>query len=399
MDDTSWRPSNDTLVAVDAFGHLRHLDSAPHLGVLVPYVVSQPAWLVGQQAAAVAPEWHRRKLLFFAGHVPKLYLSDTRYLLWDAYRKQEEQVTILSPTIGCTVGQFSECRRGRAFFAAQPDSYFWNYCAPFCNRSWHSPDAKKACGGGDVRATRAENEFRMRKACSRYAGVNYSSELWADIDRTHRRLSHAEYLSAAMRHRFCLIAPGDTPSTHKVAEAIALGAAGGCLPVLVLRGKSIRKSARATLPYTRWLNYCRIAFIVREADARSSPLRLLRWLGAVTDKAAMAKRQALLSVRNAFVFRGDSLQPVEQDAATDAAFPRVGACGGAAGQRSSGRCVEDAADFILGEACHAARGARRTRMTSTMSRALALVGVNSRSVDPVIGGEHSQCTWQRWRGG
>ena len=40
-------------------------------------------------------------------------------------------------------------------------------------------------------------------------------------------MSHDEYLQLAMSHRFCLVAPGDFVSTHKITEAIALGAAGG----------------------------------------------------------------------------------------------------------------------------------------------------------------------------
>ena len=39
-----------------------------------------------------------------------------------------------------------------------------------------------------------------------------------------------------MSHRFCLVAPGDFTSTHKITETIAIAAAGGCLPVLVLPG-------------------------------------------------------------------------------------------------------------------------------------------------------------------
>ena len=36
-----------------------------------------------------------------------------------------------------------------------------------------------------------------------------------------------------------------------------MGAAGGCLPLLVVKGLPER-----TLPYTRWLDWCKIAYIM-----------------------------------------------------------------------------------------------------------------------------------------
>ena len=40
-----------------------------------------------------------------------------------------------------------------------------------------------------------------------------------------------------MSHRFCLVAPGDFVATHKITEAVALGGAGGCIPLFVLPTK------------------------------------------------------------------------------------------------------------------------------------------------------------------
>ena len=51
----------------------------------------------------------------------------------------------------------------------------------------------------------------------------------------HANLPRSAYLEQAMRHKFCLVAPGDTRTTRKLAEAFALAAAGGCLPVIVSR--------------------------------------------------------------------------------------------------------------------------------------------------------------------
>ena len=36
-----------------------------------------------------------------------------------------------------------------------------------------------------------------------------------------------------MAHKYCLVVPGDFPGTPKIAEMLALGGAGGCIPVFV----------------------------------------------------------------------------------------------------------------------------------------------------------------------
>ena len=76
---------------------------------VTPYVVSQPDWLVGVAGspAPPAPHWEGRKLLFIAGHTPKLTQSTTRYLLWKQLRRSQH-VTALSSTIGCNVGDCHE---------------------------------------------------------------------------------------------------------------------------------------------------------------------------------------------------------------------------------------------------------------------------------------------------
>ena len=112
--------------------------------------------------------------------------------------------------------------------------------------------AQLACS--DVRG------FRAACAAVRRAGVDFASEL-ADM-RWSQRLAHAEYLRLAMRHRYCVVARGDFPSTHKMTEVIALGGAGGCIPLYVAPrvaggspggdGQSSEKRIRPSrfLPYT-----------------------------------------------------------------------------------------------------------------------------------------------------
>ena len=189
-------------------------------------------------------------------------------------------------------------------------------------------------------------------ACQKYRTVDFDSER-ADMARDTRRLPHAAYLELAMSHRFCLVAPGDYPSTHKARrsltcgrsittlpyahnsppvnprwtprdaprtnlvthrmvrshEAMALGGAGGCIPVFVLpvredttaAHRAARQSAGGrslpsklgqavarTLPYTRWLDYCEVAYLVTERAATLDFSAALRKLRAVTDEEVCA---------------------------------------------------------------------------------------------------------------
>ena len=162
-----------------------------------------------------------------------------------------------------------------------------------------------------------------------------------------RNLPASEYFANAMGHRFCMAAPGDFVSTPKITEYVAMGAAGGCLPLLVLAGRPER-----TLPYTRWLDWCSIGYIVSDTRARHDMQSVLKKLEAVTSLEAAAKRAHLLAVRDAFVFRPGSH---------------------ATGARPS------AIDFLLGELCEASRTAK------------AGPNVTKLSDLPLAGGSYSRC--------
>lgn len=219
--------------------------------------------------------------------------------------------------------------------------------------------------------------------------------------RDTRRLRHAEYLATAMRHRFCLVAPGDFASTHKVTEAMSIGGNGGCIPVFVLNAASaqridasrelvgvlpyaghapppvtpppVRRAAAAhpasrtrvrargacriphprlappRLRYTRWLDYCDVAYLVPSpAVGQGGFGAVLEKLAAVTADEAAAKLAALRRVRDAFVFR-----------------------------RGSTVEAPSAPEYMLGEMCHEARRAAR--------------GAESDAEEPAAGGDHARC--------
>ena len=331
--------------------------------VLAPFVLAKPWWLVGAErgpkdaARPAEVPWSERKLLFFAGHVPKLYIRPTRYLIWKQVRRHPG-VTALSATLNCTIGSFSICREAVLpnFTIERSRTYCQDFCASHImddfktalhdapghvrrNISELAPPKPSA----NARSGRCINGIvALRRACRHYRHIDFDNEL-ADMAKSAVNLPTHKYFAHAMGHRFCMAAPGDFVSTPKITEYVAMGAAGGCLPLLVLAGHPER-----TLPYTRWLDWCSIGFIVSDQTARRDMASVLSKLERVTAEEAAAKRAALLAVRDAFVFRP----------------PKRGA-------------QPSAVDFLLGEMCVAARN-QRANLTK-------LIDV------PIAGGSYSRC--------
>ena len=356
-------------------GLIELTDQNPHGNdILAPFVLTKPWWLVGaarKPSDAAAPElvpWGQRKLLFFAGHVPKLYIAPTRYLIWRQTRRHPG-VTAYSATLNCTIGSFSVCPRVVNISLAASR----NYCSDFC--ASHVMDDYKTFlndAPGHVRVRRSKNASAaaadggaaeqtgahmpkpkmgrcisgpkaLQKTCKHYKHISWADEL-PDMAKSARNLPSAQYFANAMGHKFCVAAPGDFVSTPKITEYVAMGAAGGCLPLLVIKGAPER-----TLPYTRWLDWCKLAYIVSDAKAKTDMAAVLAKLDAVSAQEAAAKRRALLAVRDAFVWRPPA--PVGPDGGPQQQPERP-----------------SAPDYLLGELCDAARSARANRTLSADSR-------------------------------
>ena len=206
----------------------------------------------------------------------------------------------------------------------------------------------------------------LKKTCRHYKHINFEEEL-PDMARSAVNLPSTAYFQHAMGHKFCVAAPGDFVSTPKITEYVAMGAAGGCLPLLVVKGPPEK-----TLPYTRWLDWCSIAYIVSDVTARTQMASVLRKLEGVSATEAEAKRRALLEVcshshdgqfplrvtpsalhvpqvRDAFVWRAPAERPLESPSAVD---------------------------FLLGDLCDAARSAR---VNGTLASS------------PLAGGSYDRC--------
>ena len=283
-----------------------------HNSVLSPFAITHPRWLV--EGAASDRRWAKltepspgARLLFFAGNIPKLYLSTTRYRLWRELRR-DARVTTLSSTLYCTVGAYSICRRGKAALMSESLDFFRDWCKPFCGQN-------APCGwsGDSVQSLRK----RLSSTCRKYIGVNYTDEL-ADMLRDTRRMSHADFLRESWRHRFCLVTPGDwDAASPKISESIAVGGAGGCIPVLIVPSLEPSQLA-AFLPYTRWLIYPSIAVLesVKSVVAPGGAQRLLQRLEAMPQAEIDQKHQSLARVARAFVIQSSrsGLQPNSVDA-------------------------------------------------------------------------------------
>ena len=335
---------------------------------VTPFVVSKPEWLAGAPGTAV-PEglrsrWRDRKLLFFAGHTPRLFggrwgRSGVRFDAWRQLRR-DVRATTKSHSINCTVGQFADCSRfSLDFLQRQTSEWFVRRCLPYCRPHDQLANANAAAVTGvcaaSLRWTPKQNLVKLRRDCRSYAHVQFTPELLADMHRdASLDWSYDTYLRLAMGHKFCLVARGDMPGTPKINEMIAMGGAGGCLPLFVvnvhppassgsplageggdeggggLRGQSsFAEALRRSLPYTRWLDWCDAAFFVSEVAARQQMPAVLAALERVTPAQAAAKRRALRSLRPAFGF-----------------------------WRNSSPAAPSATDFIAGELCAMARHAR-----------------------------------------
>ena len=150
----------------------------PHTRLVSPFLVSTPSWLVGKRGGAPpppTPPWHLRKLVFFAGHIPKPYIRDTRYTLWRQLRNESARATVLAADVACTVGAFEVCRRPEVWLQAQPARFFADFCRRDC-----VIDPGRGCLGADPdpsesRQPRLHAELKLK--CRGYAGVNFTDEL------------------------------------------------------------------------------------------------------------------------------------------------------------------------------------------------------------------------------
>ena len=158
-----------------------------------------------------------KQYIFMAGHMPKAYISNVRFNIWKQLIHRKDS-TILSSDIACTYGSFIQCRTGNVYNSTN-------------------------CYG---------NKFD--KQCKYYSHVQYDQipQIF-----NSSKLTQSQYLNHAFNHEFCIVAPGDTLSTHKLAESIVVGGMGGCIPIIV-----VPSNPYMMLPFIRWFDYCKGTVLV-----------------------------------------------------------------------------------------------------------------------------------------
>ena len=218
---------------------VRELDTGytEHFQPLVtPFVVASPDWLTSDEhdAAVAQPAhvpWERRKLLFFAGHTPVLHISNVRWNLWRVLQG-DSRVTLYSPDLIHQVVHARACAVGARY--ADTDSkrapavraFLHQECARYCVVHGDAFLLKCSSSSSSTAELCAQYilptlEQVLRKRHCRILWVHNvsgaSEELIAPV-----RLSQDAYMAEIMKHRFCLIAPGDDMSTHKIGETARL---------------------------------------------------------------------------------------------------------------------------------------------------------------------------------
>ena len=362
--DAASKKLNDMLQLVEYVARNHMTGSFSLFRAPTPFVLPvEPRWLVEPSPTEIRSEhmamvrrrrWSERPLLFFAGHMPKLYISRTRYHLWRQLH-DDPRATVHSYDINCTIGLFAACHLN---LSSKEERWFTHdFCAEACPDRVHLP---YPCMIPPTNATTPSKRLEVLRArlirqCRAYRQVDFETETPAIRRSSARNLPRDVYLNHSLHHRFCLVAMGDQEGTPKRTEMMAVGGAGGCIPLIVLPHDGSATQIARMLPYSRWLDYCKVAWLVSANVATSNMQRVLEKLETITQDEASEKIQALRAVRNAFIWRLSDKQG-----------------------RAPGLAAPSAADAVLEEICHRARRYRTGHVHYVDGRHIA-------------GGNHERC--------
>lgn len=352
--ETATKRLNDMLQLVE-YVSMNHMSgSFSLLRAPTPFVLpDEPTWLTtpepsgGETGQLGTLHWSERRLLFFAGHMPKLYISRTRYLLWLQLIK-DPRATVHSYDINCTIGLYAACGLD---FSSKTERWFTHeFCKDAC------PDRARLpypCMLPPPNATTPSKRLgalraRLSRQCKPYRQLDFEAEAAAIRRSSASSLPRELYLNHSLQHRFCLVAMGDQEGTPKLTEIVAVAGAGGCIPLIVLPYDGSPTHIARILPYSRWLDWCDVSWLVSTDVAVSKMAQVLKQLEAITSEEAAIKSRALKRVRNAFIWRLDQ----KQNRSLTGTGSRHGwRTAGAAGE---GGALSSAADSILEDICYRA---------------------------------------------
>lgn len=311
-----------TLLLVDQRNHPRE--------IVTPFLISYPLWLTEERLKSNTP-WHKRKLVFFGGHIPKLYLNSLRYQIWSQVH-DDSRVTTESSTINCSVGAYQICaiddmQKTAAEPATMHNSFYHTFCHEACGHRSHSyahastqilqtwyQKNNKSCIGGNLHDPIQTSANTLRNRCKSYNATQIAIEKQHILRDTRRGIKDREsFLNLAGNHKYCLVAEGDPGNSAKITETVALGGAGGCIPVYVLSTVKKHRAPKSSdfvrdFPYLVWLDYCQIAYFVTHYATRNMS-RVLAWLERRPANETNLKRKHLQTIRPAFITNTSTSKP------------------------------------------------------------------------------------------
>ena len=235
-----------------------HAPSPVVMEVVVPYVVTQPAWLTADDAWPSVTPWAARRLLLFASYISKTYISSVRFDLWKALRAHP-LVTVRPTWKECAPGRCKPLYYGHNSSRLTPAAYLAESMShKFCLVS-----------PGDTSSTRK----LVRRFARTFHGMVPTCPSFRCAHRNPRRHS---------------------PPPASQAESVAMAAKGGCLPAIF--------GGTAHLPYATQLRYDKLGVLMPPLGATPEQLeRAIGQLGTVDARDAQARAAYAQSVRHAFV--------------------------------------------------------------------------------------------------
>jgi hypothetical protein len=212
--------------------------------------------------------------MFCRGHVPKVTISPVRFLIWQQIYAAPD-VTTRSHTLHCTVGQFEICAT-----PSRIATHFLDYCHAPCYDD-EKAFIKYTDGTRRPPPCRHRNGNALRGDCKTHSrlGIRFTPQLVGALNASRRTnqqrrfTPYPQYVAEAMHHRFCLVAAGDFPGTPKLADFAIFGAAGGCIPLVVIKSEA-SEQRNPTLPWRRWIDWCDISYLTTEKVVHAVNARL-----------------------------------------------------------------------------------------------------------------------------
>jgi hypothetical protein len=258
--------------------------------IITPHSVSPSAVAAARSRSLSALPAPPKKELFFCGHVPKLYISSVRYQLWAQLVRRTEEATVCSHTL-LHQGPYADCHHSGAWkeLRTRLGADLPGAQRPLASLASLQPP----------KSPKSTESLQTLNYCRVYAKHRfYETIKLAGRAILPRSLSASDFFALEMAHQFCVVAPGDFPSTPKIGETLVASALGGCIPVII-------KPQRIAIPYFDEYLKCAVRWDSLNASA------LLGHLAAVGAAERRRLRSCAAKLAPRFLYRPVEGLPAE----------------------------------------------------------------------------------------